>query len=155
MAGKILSLRGWLESFNVIATTRAYCSGQCLTAVPQLGMSLIDCHDLLNLLLSTISTHSCQFILPLYASRSLGNEAGRGRNLVKARRLIQKQLDTTRPICYESGGAFFEGVGRTELTDIICTMYPDVPRTVGLATRSDDSRPVILCEYSHAMGNCR
>jgi len=72
---------------------------------------------------------------------------------MKARRLIQEQFDTTRPICYESGGAFYEGVGRTELTDVICTMYPDVPRTIGLATRSDDDRPVVLCEYSHAMGN--
>jgi len=83
---------------------------------------------------------------------SLGNEAGRGRNLAKARRLVQR-MDATRPICYESGGALYEGVGRTELTDVICTMYPDVPRTVGLATRVDDNRPVVLCEYSHAMGN--
>jgi len=83
---------------------------------------------------------------------SLGNEAGRGRNLHKARHLVQC-LDQTRPICYESGGALAEGVGRTELTDVICTMYPDVDRTIRLATRSDDLRPTILCEYSHSMGN--
>jgi beta-galactosidase len=33
---------------------------------------------------------------------SLGNEAGRGRNLMKARQQLLK-LDTSRPICYESG----------------------------------------------------
>ena len=83
---------------------------------------------------------------------SLGNEAGRGRNLFEAREVV-KRLDPSRPVCYESGGAVAEGVGRTELTDIICTMYPSVPRTLGLASREDEDRPVILCEYSHAMGN--
>jgi beta-galactosidase/beta-glucuronidase len=33
---------------------------------------------------------------------SLGNEAGRGRNLIRARQRLL-QLDTSRPICYESG----------------------------------------------------
>lgn len=33
---------------------------------------------------------------------SLGNESGRGRNLLQARRAIL-ELDTTRPICYEGG----------------------------------------------------
>lgn len=32
-------------------------------------------------------------------------------------------------------------------------MYPDVPRTVRLGTREDEDRPLILCEYTHAMGN--
>jgi len=83
---------------------------------------------------------------------SLGNEAGRGRNMTMARKLV-KELDPSRPICYESGGAIVEGHGRTELTDIICTMYPNIPRTLRLASRKDEDRPVILCEYSHAMGN--
>lgn len=83
---------------------------------------------------------------------SLGNEAGRGRNLWNARKELLK-LDTSRPVCYESGGAFVEGTGLTELTDIICPMYPSVARTVGLTTLEDENRPVIICEYSHAMGN--
>jgi len=83
---------------------------------------------------------------------SLGNEAGRGRNLREARKLV-KELDPSRPVCYESGGAVAEGTGRSELTDVIATMYPDVPRTLLLSTREDEDRPVILCEYSHAMGN--
>lgn len=52
---------------------------------------------------------------------SMGNEAGRGRNLRDARKLVQK-LDPSRPIIYESGGAVAEGTGRTELTDVISTM---------------------------------
>jgi beta-galactosidase/beta-glucuronidase len=57
-----------------------------------------------------------------------------------ARDLV-RQLDSSRPICYESGGALAEGTGRTELTDVICTMYPVVPRTLELATRADEDRP--------------
>lgn len=84
---------------------------------------------------------------------SLGNEAGRGKNLMAARKQLL-DLDASRPIMYESGGALLQGVGRTELTDIVCPMYPDVPRAVRLGTLHEDKdRPLILCEYSHAMGN--
>ena len=44
-------------------------------------------------------------------------------------------------------------MGRTELTDIICPMYPNVGRTIHMAQREDEDRPVILCEYSHSMNN--
>lgn len=83
---------------------------------------------------------------------SMGNEAGRGRNLWKARKLV-KTLDLSRPVVYEGGGSLPDGTGWTELTDVICTMYPDVNRAKRLASRAEDDRPVILCEYSHAMGN--
>ena len=46
----------------------------------------------------------------------------------------------------------FEGSGETELTDIVCSMYPSVDRTIALSIKHTD-RPVILCEYSHVMGN--
>jgi len=83
---------------------------------------------------------------------SLGNEAGRGQNLWTARQRLN-ELDRSRPIQYESGGAIYEGIGTTELTDIVCTMYPNVEKAIDLGTRSDEDRPVILCEYSHSMGN--
>ena len=51
------------------------------------------------------------------------------------------------------GGSWAEGVGRTELTDIVCPMYPDVTRTIHMGRREDEDRPVILCEYSHSMNN--
>jgi beta-galactosidase len=82
---------------------------------------------------------------------SMGNESGRGRNLSKARQLI-KELDASRPVVYEGGGSLPDGKGWTELTDIVCCMYPNVSTTKWLARRRDD-RPIILCEYSHAMGN--
>ncbi|KAG7345293.1 beta-galactosidase [Nitzschia inconspicua] len=83
---------------------------------------------------------------------SLGNEAGRGRSLIQARQRLL-QLDTSRPICYESGGLWGEGTGRSELTDVVCPMYTSVPRLQELHQRIDEDRPIVLCEYSHSMNN--
>lgn len=106
---------------------------------------------------------------------SLGNESGRGSNLFKARKTILES-DRSRPICYEGGkgnsqnifpktsmtdscssinpgGSWAEGEGNTELTDIVCPMYPSVPTTEKIALSSNEDRPLILCEYSHSMNN--
>jgi beta-galactosidase len=45
-----------------------------------------------------------------------------------------------------------EGSGVSRISDIICPMYASHLRTRALA-ESGDKRPVILCEYAHAMGN--
>ncbi len=82
---------------------------------------------------------------------SLGNESGRGKNLTLARQQL-RGLDTSRPIMYEGGGVLYEGTGQTELSDIICPMYPSVDKTIAL-TKMYKDRPMILCEYSHAMSN--
>jgi beta-galactosidase len=78
---------------------------------------------------------------------SLGNESGRGRNLMASRDAL-RQLDTSRPIMYEGGGALFEGTGETFLSDIVCSMYPNVEKTIQLALKWTD-RPVVLCEYRY------
>lgn len=64
---------------------------------------------------------------------SLGNESGRGRNLWKARKELLK-IDSSRPVCYEGGGLLYEGTGITELTDVVCPMYPDVGYANSLLT---------------------
>ena len=93
---------------------------------------------------------------------SLGNESGRGENLRSVLPRIQQVALQKYVVMYESGGKLVEGTGRTELTDVICPMYPPVELTKELCTihdvKADDvgymlNRPVILCEYSHAMGN--
>jgi len=76
---------------------------------------------------------------------SMGNEAGMGPNFEKVYRWI-KQTDTTRPVQYERAGS------NSEFTDIACPMYADY----GWCERhckSDNPRPLIQCEYAHAMGN--
>ncbi|KOC90168.1 beta-galactosidase [Winslowiella iniecta] len=88
---------------------------------------------------------------------SLGNESGHGSNHDALYNWI-KSNDPTRPVQYEGGGA------NSAATDIICPMYarvdqdqphPQVPKWsikkwIGLP---DEQRPLILCEYAHAMGN--
>ena len=75
---------------------------------------------------------------------SLGNEAGDGPNFEAASAWVHER-DHTRPVHYEQAGT-------KPHTDIICPMYWPVPRLVELARENRD-RPVILCEYMHAMGN--
>ncbi|KAA1188410.1 beta-galactosidase [Pseudohalioglobus sediminis] len=90
---------------------------------------------------------------------SLGNESGYGSAHDKMYQWT-RTADPSRPVQYEGGGA------NTPVTDIICPMYarvdedfcytPDsepVPSLLTWISREGEDRPVILCEYSHAMGN--
>lgn len=75
---------------------------------------------------------------------SLGNEAGYGPNFEKCYDWV-KQYDKTRPVQYEQAGDWGK-------TDIYCPMYADYRRCEQHA-KSDNPRPLIQCEYAHAMGN--
>ena len=90
---------------------------------------------------------------------SLGNESGYG-SAHDAMYQWTKAADPSRPVQYEGGGS------DTAATDIICPMYArtedDLDHSdldcIRWSLRSwldkkDEDRPVILCEYSHAMGN--
>jgi beta-galactosidase len=75
---------------------------------------------------------------------SLGNEAGNGVNFYATYRWV-KARDATRPVQYE----------RAELewnTDLYVPMYPSFAELVNYAVHHHD-RPLIMCEYAHAMGN--
>ncbi len=75
---------------------------------------------------------------------SLGNEAGNGRNFEATYDWL-KQRDPTRPVQYERAE-----LGRN--TDIYCPMYARIEQMLRYASRPQ-GRPLIQCEYSHAMGN--
>ena len=75
---------------------------------------------------------------------SLGNEAGYGPNFEKAYDWV-KAYDTTRPVQYEQ--ARHDGK-----TDIFCPMYMGYEDCEKYA-KTDNPRPLIQCEYAHAMGN--
>ncbi|MFQ3175052.1 MAG: beta-galactosidase [Psychromonas sp.] len=92
---------------------------------------------------------------------SLGNESGLGHHH-HAMYQWTKLKDPTRPVQYEGGGA------DTAATDIIVPMYARVNKDITLPNASDvvpklaikkwlsmpdEQRPLILCEYAHAMGN--
>ncbi|MEM9857807.1 MAG: glycoside hydrolase family 2 TIM barrel-domain containing protein [Bacteroidota bacterium] len=80
---------------------------------------------------------------------SLGNESGMGQNLVSMAKEMRK-VDSTRPIHYESRNPAY--VRTLSYFDIISTMYPP-PNVLKHYVYRDPTRPVIICEYAHAMGN--
>jgi beta-galactosidase len=84
---------------------------------------------------------------------SLGNESGHGANHDAMAAWIRR-YDPSRPLHYE--GAVMLGWHRgRDVTDVVCPMYPPIERLVAWAATaaSGDDRPLIMCEYSHAMGN--
>jgi beta-galactosidase len=82
---------------------------------------------------------------------SLGNESGYGPNHDAAAGWIRAR-DDSRPLHYE-GAIRFGWSGGRRATDVVCPMYPELDDIVAWAETSDDPRPMILCEFSHAMGN--
>jgi len=80
---------------------------------------------------------------------SLGNETGCGPNHAAMSAWI-KQYDPTRPIHYE--GAAGNPVDYPYV-DMISRMYARIPEIIRLANYPNDDRPMVLCEYAHAMGN--
>ena len=75
---------------------------------------------------------------------SLGNEAGDGINFEATSAWIHKR-DPSRPVHYERAG-------RRPHTDIVCPMYAGI-RSIESYGSQPQTRPLILCEYAHAMGN--
>ncbi len=94
---------------------------------------------------------------------SLGNEAGDGKNFVESYKAV-KLLDATRPVQYEQGALRAH-------SDIYCPMYLESDKIHSYMHGGDLSqytesqseaympgpafrnKPLILCEYAHAMGN--
>lgn len=76
---------------------------------------------------------------------SLGNESGNGKNFPIAYEWV-KSRDKSRPVQYEQAN-------ENANTDIVCPMYPWIGAMKEYAERTDVTRPYIMCEYAHAMGN--
>lgn len=82
---------------------------------------------------------------------SLGNESGYGPNHDAAAGWVRAR-DPSRPLHYE-GAIARDWSGGRAATDVICPMYASVEQIEAWAETTDDPRPLILCEFSHAMGN--
>ena len=93
---------------------------------------------------------------------SLGNESGWGSNH-EAGAAWLRDYDPSRPLHYEGairprntrqGSARIDSLcqGKT-VTDIIGPMYPHIELITSFVKYRKDSRPLIMIEYSHAMGN--
>ncbi|MFO7795176.1 MAG: glycoside hydrolase family 2 TIM barrel-domain containing protein [Promethearchaeati archaeon] len=100
------------------------------------------CCDRMLRMVERDKNHPCVIIW------SLGNEAGFG-DVFKKMKETTLEIDNTRPIHYE--GDYYN-----EITDIISYMYYP-PRTIKMNAKrnlkKDEKRPIMLCEYAHAMGN--
>ncbi|MFZ6030035.1 MAG: glycoside hydrolase family 2 TIM barrel-domain containing protein [Chloroflexota bacterium] len=90
---------------------------------------------------------------------SLGNESGYGPNHDAAAGYVRR-VDASRPLHYEGAinnwSRRAEGwTGGKRVTDVICPMYPPIASIVEWAETPSpgDPRPMILCEFSHCMGN--
>ena len=88
---------------------------------------------------------SVQFNHPSVIVWSLGNETCDGPNFTAARDWI-RATDPSRPIHWERalGG---------ENTDLMCPMYASPEWCERYASKPESTKPLILCEYNHAMGN--
>ena len=82
---------------------------------------------------------------------SLGNESGAGLNH-RAAAQYARFFDPTRPLHYE-GAIRGNWTANHDLTDVVCPMYPDISAIISYAKSKKAIRPLIMCEYSHAMGN--
>ena len=99
--------------------------------------------------------HACIF------GWSLGNESGCGQNHYALASWV-RSFDSTRIVHYE--GAVREELRQmpytldtlargSAVTDIVAPMYPPIDLIVDYAEKRKDSRPLVMCEYAHAMGN--
>lgn len=75
---------------------------------------------------------------------SLGNEAGNGVNFEATYRWMKKH-DNSRPVWYERAE-------QATNTDIFCPMYWNID-DLKWYSYAPQFRPLIMCEYAHAMGN--
>lgn len=76
---------------------------------------------------------------------SLGNEAGYGPNFEAAYDWIKAE-DPSRAVQFEQAG--YSGK-----TDIFCPMYYDYQGCINYCEDDSKQKPLIQCEYAHAMGN--
>lgn len=87
---------------------------------------------------------------------SMGNESGYSKAFEKAAKYI-KSLDSTRLVHYQSIHELEsaeKAVYSEETLDVVSTMYSSVDWIENnFLTDKNEKRPLVLCEYSHAMGN--
>lgn len=76
---------------------------------------------------------------------SLGNESGYGPNLIAAANWIHAH-DPSRPVHYHPAANAPE-------VDLLSPMYPSIAELIALAEDESETRPIVMCEYAHAMGN--
>ncbi|WP_338912716.1 glycoside hydrolase family 2 TIM barrel-domain containing protein [Clostridium perfringens] len=122
---------GYLDNYNMIADDKVYEK----VIIDRVDSSIVP-----------FKNKSCIFMW------SLGNESGFGCNFESGLEYARK-LDPTRPLHYE--GAHYASKEReNDFTniDVISRMYISIEEVKDYFEKGID-KPLILCEYAHAMGN--
>ena len=151
--------------FNAVRTAHSPNDPVLLDLCDELGMLVIDeanieshalnfslCHD--GRYLEAVLQRGRRMVQrdkhhPCIIMWSLGNESGYGAHHDALAGWI-RHYDPSRPLHYE-GAIMMDWNAGHSATDVLCPMYPEI-WAIEHAARTAD-RPVILCEYSHAMGN--
>lgn len=134
---------GCAEVFQNLRWTRKEGNGgMALIAVdPMFGEAIADRVERL------VTQH---YNRPCIVMWSLGNEGGWGENLLNAAKWVKK-VDKSRLLHYESLHHLDDTP--TDILDVVSKMYPSVPEVKRLVMDRNETRPYLLCEYGHAMGN--
>ncbi|MGC8633523.1 MAG: glycoside hydrolase family 2 TIM barrel-domain containing protein [Candidatus Limnocylindrales bacterium] len=82
---------------------------------------------------------------------SLGNESGYGANHEAAAAWLRR-YDPSRPLHYE-GAIRYDWSSDQDVSDLTSPMYPPIATLTDHAASGLQRHPLIMCEYSHAMGN--
>ena len=125
-----------VDEANIESHGMGYKPDQCLANQPEWQKAFIDRTERM---FQRDKNHPCVIIW------SLGNETGEGCNFAATYRWMHAHDRSNRPVHSEDG---IKG----PYTDIFCPMYKKIDvllnHTLYLPTK-----PLILCEYAHAMGN--
>ncbi|MDY7223277.1 glycoside hydrolase family 2 TIM barrel-domain containing protein [Halalkalibacterium halodurans] len=142
-----LESHGSVEAAHTQANNGDYSGIALLVARDDYEKAILDRIDLMI---------TRDFNRPCVILWSLGNEAGYSKNMEKAAKYV-KEYDPTRLVHYQSmhelEGA--EKADDSEATlDVVSVMYVSTDWMKNdFLQKENEKRPLVLCEYSHSMGN--
>jgi len=134
-----LESHGCVEVYNSFKWDKGYDGIALIARDPVFRDAILDRE---RLLVTRDKNRSCVVMW------SMGNESGLGVNIHDAAVMV-KQLDPSRPVHYESVHKL-DDTG-DEVFDVVSRMYTAPQDMWGFIV--NDSRPFMLCEYCHSMGN--
>ena len=125
-----------VDEANIESHGMGYKPDQCLANQPEWEKAFIDRTERM---FERDKNHPCVIIW------SLGNETGEGCNFAATYKWVHANDRSQRPVHSEDG---IKG----PYTDIFCPMYKKIDVLINHSLYLP-SKPLILCEYAHAMGN--
>lgn len=162
---ELLAMKRW--GFNALRTAHYPDDPTVLDLADELGLYVVDetdlethayAHELCDdpAYLGTFLARLTRMVRrdrnhPSVITWSLGNESDYGANHDAMAAWVRRD-DPTRPVQYEGAIKDDWSAGHAA-SDVVCPMYASVEDLLAHVRDGVVDRPVVLCEYSHAMGN--